>query len=133
MELTHGSPMPEDEKQKVMEKIKKEQPETVAKQAISDYIDKLMAEKFGIIEMNANNIADWARNKVGTTLEDGVDKLFERIIYEPMSAITDELFGEDSFLSNTLASTLTSYVEAKTTDERNKILNSARGFVDLQN
>ena len=130
-ELTHGSPMPEDEKQKVMEKIKKEQPETVAKQAVSDYIDKLMAEKFGIIEMNANNIADWARNKVGTTLEDGVDKLFERIIYEPMSAITDELFGEDSFLSNTLASTLTSYVEAKTTDERNKILNSARGFVDL--
>ena len=129
----HGSPMPEEEKQKLTEKLKKEKEETqtVAGQGVSDYLDKWMAEKLGIIEINAENIADWARNKVGTTLEKGVDQLLEKAIYAPVSAITDELFGEDSFLSNTLASTLTSYVQAKTTDERNKILNSARGFVDL--
>ena len=131
--IAHGSPMPEEEKQKIMKKLEKEreQTKTVAKQGVIDYIDKWKTEKFGTIEMNANNIADWARNKVGTTLEKGVDQIIEKAIYEPVSAITDEIFGEDSFLSNTLASTLTSYVQAKTEDERNKILNSARGFVDL--
>ena len=123
----------EENKQK-LKNLVNEKREEVKKQAedmVNKQIDDWKNENLGTFELNANNIADWARNKVGTTIEKGVDQLIEKAISEPMSEITDELFGEDSFLSNTLSKTLTSYVESKTTDQRSEIINKLRGQAGL--
>lgn len=119
----------EDWKKTVNEK--REEVKKQAKEMIDGKIDDWKDKNLGTFELNANNIADWARNKVGTTIEKGVDQLIEKAISEPISSITDELFGEDSFLGNTLSKTLTSYVESKTTDQRSELINKLRGQAGL--
>ena len=127
-EINNSDSLSQKEKEDLKQTIEKKRPEIKeqAKDMINKNIDDWMQENLGTIELNANNIAEWAKNKVGTSIEKGVDQLIQKSIYEPMSTITDELFGEDSFLGNTLASTLTSYVESKTTDERMEIINKLR-------
>ena len=105
----------------------------LAKNKITEIIKKWNSEFGDTYENNANNITEWAKNKVGTTIEDGVDKLLQKAIKEPLNEQIDKLLGTsgDNSLGNILKTTLNKYFDYETQDDRNRYINILRGQAGL--
>ena len=134
-ERISGKKLTEKEQEDIIEvrEEKRKELKELAKNKIEEIIKKWNSEFGDTYENNANNITEWAKNKVGTTIEDGVDKLLQIAIKDPLNKQLDNLFGmsEDNSLGNIFKTTLNKYFDYKTQDDRNRYINILRSEAGL--
>ena len=134
-EKLKGRKLTEKEQEDIIEvrEEKRKELKELAKNKIEEIIKKWNSEFGDTYENNANNITEWAKNKVGTTIEDGVDKLLQIAIKEPLNEQIDKLLGTsgDNSLGNILKTTLNKYFDYETQDDRNRYINILRGQAGL--